>query len=162
MSSLLRRAALGALTSIAGSATVLAAQTPRPDPVGVWTMDTTKFAKRDAALSALELTVSRSGDTLIVVTDVQDTGRPPFQMRARYVPAAMVAAVASADPSRRASLFSWEGDTLVLHTIETRPQRTLDITERWAIDATGHTLSRLQTVIDGARISRQTLVFTRR
>ena len=155
------RAALVAVAGALPAVSPLAAQRgSHPDPTGVWKMDTTKFEKHDAALAGLSLTVSRSGDTLVVVTDVQDAGRAPFQMQARYLPSTLVA-VAAVDSAHRVSPFTWDGDTLVLHTIERRPQRTLDITERWAIDASGRTLSRLQTVLDGPRVSRQTLVFTK-
>ncbi len=57
----------------------------RPDVVGVWRMDTTKFAKHDAELAALTLDVSRSGDTLVVATHVSDVGRPPAAFTNRYV-----------------------------------------------------------------------------
>ena len=133
----------------------------RPDVVGVWRMDTTKFHKHDAALSSLTLTVSRRGDTLLIVTDALDTSGPPMQMRARYLPEQYLGAIEPADAALRASPLSWAGDTLVLHHVEQRPDRTLKIDERWTLDASGHTLSRLQTVADGPHLSRQTLVFTR-
>jgi hypothetical protein len=141
----------------------LAAQSPsHPDVVGTWNMDTTKFAKHDAALAALTLNVTHHGDTLVIVTDVLDVGRPPFTMTTRYLPEEDDGGAA---PGRTAvqhlSRLSWRGDTLVLNTVETRPERTLKIEEQWVIDASGKTLSRLQTVVDGPRVSRQTLVFTR-
>jgi len=132
-----------------------------PDVTGVWRMDTTKFVKHDAELAALSLTVTRLRDTLLIVTDGVDVGRPPFQMSARYVPEVVARAVA--DSSKRPSMLSWEGDTLVLHTVERRPDRTLRVEERWAIDASGRMLTRVQRVVDETigRVSQQTLVFTR-
>jgi hypothetical protein len=134
-----------------------------PDITGVWRMDTTKFVKHDAALTALTLSVTRLGDTLLVVTDGVDAGRPPFQMSARYVPEVLAHARAGADSSKRPSVLAWAGDTLVLRTVETRPNRTLSVEERWALDASGHVLTRFQHVVDESigRVSQQTLVFTR-
>ena len=61
------RATLAAMALASLSTTALAAQTAsHPDVTGVWTMDTTKFAKHDAALSALRLTVSERSDTLVL------------------------------------------------------------------------------------------------
>jgi hypothetical protein len=133
-----------------------------PDVTGVWRMDTTKFVKHDAELTALTLSVRRLGDTLSIVTDGIDVGRPPFQMTARYLPE-VLARVTATDSSKRPSVLSWAGDTLVLRTVETRPGRTLRVEERWAIDASGHVLTRLQHVVDETirRVSEQTLVFTR-
>ena len=134
-----------------------------PDVTGVWRMDTTKFVKHDAELSALTLSVRRLGDTLLIVTDGVDVGRPPFQMTARYLPEASARVKSAADSSKRPSVFAWAGDTLVLRTVEARPGRTLDVEERWAIDASRHVLTRLQHVVDETigRVSQQTLVFTR-
>lgn len=131
-----------------------------PDFTGTWKMDTTKFAKHDAALAGLSLTVSNRGDTLLVVTDVLDTGRPPVQMRSTYL-RPQAAGAQSANASAGESIQGWIGDTLVLRRVEKRPERTLNIEERWTINDSGRTLSRLQTVVDGIRWSRQTLVFTR-
>jgi hypothetical protein len=50
-----------------------------PDVTRVWRMDTAKFAKHDAELAALTLSVRRLGDTLSIITDGVDVGRPPFQ-----------------------------------------------------------------------------------
>lgn len=135
-----------------------------PDFKGVWRMDTTKFEKHDALLAALRLTVSQLGDTVRIVTDVVDTGHAPVQMRASYVPAASLASSespVSGDSRGGVGSLDWQGDTLVLRRTERRPDRTLEIEERWALDASGQTLSRYQSVRDGARRSRQTLVFTR-
>jgi len=132
----------------------------RPDFTGIWKMDTTKFDKHDAELAGLTLTVSNHGDTLLVVTDVFDTGRPSVQMRSMYLPKP-AGGGQPAETLVRASIRGWVGDTLVLRRVETRPERTLNIEERWTLDATGRTLSRAQTVVDGIRWSRQTLVFTR-
>lgn len=134
-----------------------------PDVTGVWRMDTTKFVKRDAELTALSLNVRRLGDTLVIVTDGVDVGRPPFQMTARYIPEALARTTWVADGSKRPSVLAWAGDTLVLRTVEARPERTLNVEERWAIDASGHVLTRLQHVVDETigRVSQQTLVFTR-
>jgi hypothetical protein len=134
-----------------------------PDITGVWRMDTTKFLKHDAALTALSLNVTRLGDTLLIITDGVDVGRPPFQMQARYVPEVLARVKAVADTSRRPSVLAWAGDTLVLRTVETRPGRTLSIEERWSIDASGHVLTRVQHVVDETigRVSQQTLVSTR-
>jgi hypothetical protein len=123
-------------------------------------MDTTKFDKRDAALAGLALTVSNHGDTLLVITDVLDAGRPPMQMRASYL-STPVNGGGAADTLGRSSVRGWVGDTLVLRRVEQRPERTLNIEERWTLDPSGRTLSRSQTVVDGIRWSRQTLVFTR-
>jgi hypothetical protein len=57
--------------------------------------------------------------------------------------------------------LTWEGDTLVLRNVEQRPGRTLQIEERWSLDASGRILSRYQSVVDGKHLSRQILVFTR-
>jgi hypothetical protein len=140
----------------------LKAQTapPRPNVAGVWTMDTTKFAKHDAELAALRLSVTARGDTLVIVTDVQDVGRPPYTSTSRYVPERELKPAAATDTVRLNGL-TWAGDTLILRSTMTRPDRTLNMEERWAVDETGHTLSRLQTVLDGTRRSQQTLVFTR-
>ena len=134
---------------------------PRVD--GVWKMDTTKFEKHDRALAGLVLRVSHLGDTLLVITDVQDTGRPAVQMKARYIPVGLVGRDAASDTARHINLASWEGDTLVLRSVDQRPDRTLQIEERWMFDANGTTLSRLQHVLDEKleRVSQQTLVFTR-
>ena len=133
-----------------------------PDVTGVWRMDTTKFVKRDAELTALTLSVRRLGDTLVIVTDGVDVGRPPFQMTARYIPE-VSARKSVPDGSKRPSVLAWAGDTLVLRTVEARPERTLNVEERWAIDASGRVLTRLQRVVDETigRVSQQTLVFTR-
>ena len=131
-----------------------------PDFTGIWKMDTTKFAKHDAALAGLRLTVSNRGDTLLIVTDVVDTGRPPVQMRSIYL-SKQAPGGQPADTLVRASVRGWVGDTLVLRRVEQRPERTLNIEERWTLDASGRTLSRAQTVVDGIRWSRQTLLFTR-
>ena len=132
-----------------------------PDVVGVWKMDTTKFAKRDDELAALTLTVSFRGDTLGVVTDVLDTGQPPTQMRQSYLPQAMLAVSQAGAESNAPGSFRWDADTLVIQAVQHRPDRTLQIEERWMFDADGRTLRRFQSVIDGTRHSRQTLVFTR-
>jgi hypothetical protein len=107
----------------------------------------------------LKLTVSKHGDTLLVVTDVVDVGRPPVQMRATYL--GRQATGGQPADTLRAIVQGWIGDTLVLRRVEQRPERTLNIEERWTFDGTGRTLSRSQTVVDGIRWSRQTLVFTR-
>jgi hypothetical protein len=121
-------------------------------------MDTTKFAKHDAELLGLRLNVTARGDTLVIVTDVQDIGRPPYVSTTRYVPE-----LSPAPGTQREGVNSlaWAGDTLILRSTMARPDRTLLMEERWTIDETGHTLSRLQTVLDGKRRSQQTLVFTR-
>jgi len=124
-------------------------------------MDTTKFVKRDPELAALTLTVSTRGDTLVVVADVLDAGRPPVQMRSTYL-SAQAARGQPDDSLAPASVRGWIGDTLVLRSVERRPQRTLNIEERWTFDASGSTLSRSEIVVDGIRWSRQTLVFSRR
>lgn len=159
-------AAIGILA--AGAALVHApavrAQTSGSHPTvdGVWNMDTTKFQKRDKELVGLVLHVSHLGDTLLVVTNVQDVGRPPSTMTGRYLRAASLAGGAAPDTVRNVNVESWEGDTLVLRSIMRLPDRTLQVEERWAIDPSGSTLSRTQQVRDGERLSRQTLVFTRR
>jgi len=130
-----------------------------PDFTGTWKMDTTKFDKHDPALAGLTLTVSNHGDSLLVVMDVIDAGRPPVQMRSTYLWRQTGGQLA--DTSLRAIVRGWEGDTLVLRKVEQRPDRTLNIEERWALDGSGRTLSRSQTVVDGIRWSRQTLLFTR-
>lgn len=132
-----------------------------PDFQGVWRMDTTKFQKHDALLAALQLSVSQRGDTLNIITDVADTGRAPIQMRSWYVPTASVASPAPVDSRVTNGSFDWRGDTLFLRRTEHRPDRTLEIEERWALDRSGQTLSRYQRVRDGARLSQQILVFTR-
>ena len=130
---------------------------------GVWRMDTTKFEKRDALLAALTLTVSQQGDTLSIVTDVVDTGRAPIQMRSWYVPTAVATGSSSStNPHATVGSLDWEGDTLVLRRTERRPDRTLEIEERWTLDPSGQMLSRYQRVRDGTRLSRQTLMFTRK
>ena len=123
-------------------------------------MDTTKFAKHDAELAGLSLTVSNHGDTLLVVTDVIDAGRAPIQMRSTY-PSRQASGGQPADTLVPASVKGWIGDTLVLRRVEKRPDRTLEIEERWTLDQSGRTLSRSQTAVDGIHWSRQTLVFTR-
>lgn len=152
--------ACGALL-IGGSAAFAQQPASRPNFQGVWRMDTTKFHKRDALLAALQLSVSQRGDTLNIVTDVADTGRAPIQMRSWYVPTASVASPAPADSRVTNGSFDWQGDTLFLRRTEHRPDRTLEIEERWALDRSGQTLSRYQRVRDGARLSQQILVFTR-
>jgi len=132
--------------------------TIHPDITGTWRMDTTKFDKHDAELAGLTLTVSSHGDTLLVVTDVVDAGRPPIQMRSTYLSSQ---APGSQPLEMRTSVKGWVGDTLVLRRVEKRPDRTLNIEERWTLDGSGRTLSRSQTAVDGLRWSRQTLVFTR-
>lgn len=143
----------------------VAAQTGRshPEVDGVWKMDTTKFEKHDRALAGLVLRVSHLGDTLLIITDVQDTDRPAATMMARYLPAALLGQAAAPDTARHIDLESWEGDTLVLRSVHQTPDRTLQIEERWVFDASGSTLSRLQHVLDEKlqRVSQQTLVFTR-
>lgn len=154
---------LGAVcAAIVAGSSVLSAQSRagRPDFTGTWRMDTTKFEKHDRALAGLTLTVSNHGDTLVVVTDVLDVGRPPTQMRANYLSNAVKASQA-AHSTLPSSVQGWIGDTLVLRSVEQRPERTLNIEERWTLDASGETLSRSQIVVDGIRWSRQTLVFTR-
>jgi len=148
-------------TILAASSSVGAQSAPsHPDFMGTWRMDTTKFAKHDAALAGLTLTVSDHGDTLLVVTDVVDAGRPPVQMRSTYPPRP-APGNQPADAPARMSVRGWIGDTLVLRRVEQRPDRTLQIEERWTLDASGRTLSRSQTAVDGIRWSRQTLMFTR-
>ncbi|MGH7618900.1 MAG: hypothetical protein ACREPM_16900 [Gemmatimonadaceae bacterium] len=153
------RAFLIATTACAAALHAQTAHT-RPKVIGVWTMDTTKFAKRDTELVTLRLNVTARGDTLIVVTDVQDVGRPPFTFTSRYVPEPELKLAAATDTVRLNGL-AWAGDTLILRSTMTRPDKTLNVVERWALDETGHILSRLQTVLDGTRRSQQTLVFTR-
>jgi hypothetical protein len=152
--------AIVAAASLSGSSVGAQTAVSHPDFTGSWKMDTTKFDKRDAALSGLTLTVSNRGDTLLVVTDVVDTGRPPVQMRAIYV-SKQAPGGQPADTLVRASVRGWLGDTLVLRRVEQRPDRTLNIEERWTLDKSGRTLARSQTVVDGIRWSRQTLLFTR-
>jgi hypothetical protein len=149
------------LTAASPSASHAQSAEHHPDVIGVWKMDTTKFNKRDAELSALTLTVSHRGDTLVIVTDVVDAKRPPMQMRSRYLPERVLGSAALADTALAESPLSWAGDTLVLRRVEQRPDRKLEIEERWAFDASDHTLYRQQTVVDGRRVSKQTLVFTR-
>lgn len=148
--------------AVVAASSVLGAQSSagRPDFTGTWRMDTTKFAKHDRDLAGLTLTVSNHGDTLMVVTDVLDVGRPPTQMRASYL-STSVNGGHTAGSTLPSSIQGWIGDTLVLRSVEQRPERTLNIEERWTLDASGRTLSRSQTVVDGIRWSRQTLVFTR-
>ena len=105
--------------------------------------------------------MSQQGDTLSIVTDVVDTGRAPIQMRAFYLPTAVTPSEAPSDSRVTAGAFGWQGDTLVLRRTERRPGRTLEIEERWMLDRSGHTFSRFQRVRDAARLSQQTLVFTR-
>jgi hypothetical protein len=156
------RSTIGSLMTAALLPAALIAQTDRShrNVDGVWRMDTTKFAKRDRELAGLVLRVSHLGDTLLIVTDVQDTGRPAAKMTMRYLP---MGEGAAPDTVRHINLESWEGDTLVLHSTEQRPDRTLLIEERWTFDASGSTLSRFQHVTDTklGRVSQQTLVFTR-
>jgi hypothetical protein len=146
------------LIGASGAGAQRAATHPTVD--GVWAMDTTKFVKRDRELAGLVLHVSHRGDTLLVVTNVQDAGRAPLTMTARYLPQTLLGPRAAGDTTR-ISAEAWAGDTLVLRATEARPDRTLEIEERWSIDASGRTLSRFQHVIDGKRVSQQTLVFTR-
>lgn len=133
----------------------------RPSLDGVWKMDTTKFVKRDKKLSDLVLHVSHLGDTLLVVTNVLDVGRAPVTMTGRYLRAALLPGGAAPDTVRNVNLEAWEGDTLVLRSVMRLPDRTLQIEERWALDASRTTLSRFQRALDGNRRSQQTLVFTR-
>lgn len=157
-----RRSCLVLCATILAASRSLGAQpaASHPDFTGTWKMDTTKFAKHDAELAGLTLTVSNLGDTLLVVTDVVDAGRPPVQMRSSYPPV-QAASGQRADAPARTSIRGWIGDTLVLRSVEQRPDRTLNIEERWTLDASGRTLSRSQIVVDGIRWSRQTLIFTR-
>lgn len=127
---------------------------------GRWTMDTTKFDKHDPQLVALTLTASRHGDTLLVVTDGRDVTGPPFTMTNRFL-ADDVPSAQALDSVSHLGRLTWAGDTMVVHVVEKRPQRTLDIEERWLVLKDGQTLSRFQSVRDGQRLSRQTLVFTR-
>jgi len=155
-----RRFCVGVCATILAAAASLGAQSSanHPDITGTWKMDTTKFDKHDPALAGLTLTVSNHGDTLLVVADVVDAGRPPVQMRSTYL---SMQAAAGQPIETRTSVKGWIGDTLVLRRVEKRPDRTLEIEERWTLDASGRTLSRSQTAVDGIRWSRQTLVFTR-
>ena len=160
------KSAIGSLMAVAAILPAMVmAQTGRshPNVDGVWKMDTTKFEKHDRALVGLVLRVSHLGDTLLIITDVQDTGRPASQMTARYLPASRFGEGAAPDTARHINVQSWEGDTLVLRSIDQRPDRTLRIEERWMFDASGSTLSRFQHVVDETfkRVSQQTLVFTR-
>ena len=123
-------------------------------------MDTTKFAKHDASLAALSLNVMYAGDTLVIVTNVLDIGRPATSFTSRYVPERL-ASVSHVANATRPDYLRWQGDTLVLRSVHVLPARTLEIEERWNIDPTGTTLSRFQHVVDGKRVSQQTLVFTR-
>jgi len=148
------------VTSASRSSVGAQSTASRPDFTGTWKMDTTKFAKHDAQLVGLTLNVLTRGDTLIVATDVVDAGRPPVQMRSTYLPN-QAPGTQPADTLARMSVRGWVGDTLVLRRVERRPDRTLEIEERWTLDASGRTLSRSQTAVDGIRWSRQTLVFTR-
>ena len=154
---------LAACGALLGNASTTPAQETgaHPDFRGVWRMDTTKFEKRDALLSALKLTVSQRGDTLGIVTDVVDTGSAPIQMRASYLPATTPGISTASDPRATTGSFDWQGDTFVLRRTEHRPERTLEIEERWALAGNGKTLARFQRVRDGARLSQQTLLFTR-
>ena len=160
-----RRLCLAVCATILAASVSLSGQSPasHPDFTGRWKMDTTKFDKHDAELAGLTLTVSNHGDTLLVVTDVVDAGRPPVQMRSTYLPnlPRPAAGGSPADTLARMSVRGWVGDTLVLRRVEKRPDRTLEIEERWTLDASGRTLSRSQTAVDGIRWSRQTLLFTR-
>jgi hypothetical protein len=149
---------------VSGAASTLTAQAParqHPDVAGAWKMDTSKFAKHDRQLVALTLDVSHHGDTLVVVTDGRDVGGPPFTMTSRYLPDTPSGSTAPAYGAARVGSLTWAADTLVLHAVETRPDRTLQIEERWWLQSDGLTLSRFQAVRDGSRLSRQTLVFTR-
>jgi hypothetical protein len=152
-------AAIVAVSSSISSAGAQSAAS-HADFTGRWKMDTTKFDKHDADLAGLTLTVSNRANTLLVVTDVVDAGRPPVQMRSTYL-SIKAAGAPPGDMLVSASVRGWVGDTLVLRRVEHRPDRTLNIEERWTLDADGRTLSRAQTVVDGIRWSRQTLLFTR-
>lgn len=140
------------LLTIGGGSKLAAQRTTQPDVAGFWKMDTTKFVKRDAELVELGLRVARRGDTLVVVTEGRDVGAPPFTMTSRYLP------LDAAPPVGR---ITWAADTMVLNAVQARPDRTLEIEERWSVDSSGQTLSRYQSVRDGTRLSRQILVFTR-
>jgi hypothetical protein len=148
-----------------GILTVSAASLPaqHPDPralTGTWKMDTTKFAKHDRELVSLTLNVAQHGDTLLIVTDGRDVTGPPFTMTNRYIAEGAPSAQAM-DSVSHLGRVTWAGDTMVVRLIEKRPQRTLDIEEHWLMLSDGQTLSRFQSVRDGARLSRQTLIFSR-
>jgi hypothetical protein len=145
---------------ILAAASPLAAQGTAPRSlIGTWAMDTTKFDKHDPQLVALTLNVSQHGDTLLVVTNGRDVTGPPFTMTNQFVPENSSAATPDSIP--HVGRVAWAGDTMVVHIVEKRPQRTLQIEERWVLQSDGQPLSRLQAVRDGVRLSRQTLLFSR-
>jgi hypothetical protein len=149
---------IGILVAVASP---LAAQRPNARSlVGTWVMDTTKFDKHDPELVALTLNVSQHGDTLLIVTNGKDVAGPPFTMTNQFVPESSSGA-ASVDTVPHLGRVAWAGDTMVVHIVERRPQRTLEIEERWVMQNDGQTLSRFQSVRDGQRLSRQTLLFSR-
>ena len=100
-----------------------------------------RVAEALSALTGLTLTVSNHGDTILVITDVLDAGRQSIQMRSSYLSKPVNGGQAT-DTLVRSSVRGWLGDTLVLRRVEQRPERTLNIEERWTLDASGHTLSR--------------------
>jgi len=140
------------------------AQSPtvRPDYTGVWVMDTTKFEKNDAVLLALTLTVSKHGDTLVVLTEGTDAGRGQFAVTASYaLDGTPRQTTAPGSNTVSINKLSWEGATLVLSSSRDVNGRSLKITERWTLDATGKTLSKQQVSAIEGRARSQTLVFTR-
>lgn len=148
--------ALVAATAGVSTSAAQRTQTP-PNVAGVWVMDTTKFQKNDAQLAALTLKASLRGDTLSVETEGVDVGHPSFTFTTRYLPSRTT----GSDTAAHFGRYTWVGDTLLIQNVEVRPQRTLEIEERWTFDASRATLYRYQRVRDGTRLSQQTLVFTR-
>ena len=148
---------------VASTASTLGAQAPtaHPELEGAWKMDTSKFVKHDRQLVALTLTVSHHGDTLVVLTEGRDITGPQFSMTSRYLSDTSSSATEPALTAARVGFLTWAADTMVLHAVQRRPDRTLRIEERWWLQSDGLTLSRFQVVRDGPRSSRQTLVFTR-
>lgn len=80
------------VTAAAVFPATVTAQTRRshPNVDGVWKMDTTKFEKHDRVLTGLVLHVSHLGDTLLVVTDVQDNGAAAGKMTARHIAPSLI------------------------------------------------------------------------
>jgi hypothetical protein len=131
----------------------------RPDFVGKWVLDTTR-SNRDGVLRSLTLTVSRSGDTLSVLSE-GDNGGGPFTTATKYG----FDGKPWSNPLGPATLMtttSWDGATLVFNSTGNANGRAVTVVDRWTLDSMGMTLTRQSTfAIDGQKRS-ETLVLTRR
>jgi hypothetical protein len=135
------------------------AQSPvaHPDFTGIWQLDTTAFetpAEKAAGMVSGTLTIVRESETFAITTSIKDArpahvglGAPAMTWTERFP---LDGGVGQTRPGY-ATRLSWDGPVLVItrNSITTQtgggPSRTMNVVERWNVDATGKIMTRTTT-----------------